>query len=84
MPNMTLAIPIELKKKMNQFKEINWSEVARQAIHDKIAILEKMNQLLAKSQLYDATIDKHANQIKKSVLGEHDKDTLQVSAPPLE
>ncbi len=75
MPNMTLAIPIELKKKMDQFKEINWSEVARQAIRNKIAILEKMNQLLAKSQLNDAIIDKHANQINKSVLGEHDKDT---------
>jgi hypothetical protein len=71
MPNMTLAIPTELKKKMDRFKEINWSEVARQAIQEKIAILEKMNQLLSKSQLTEADIDRHAAQIKKSVLKKH-------------
>jgi len=75
MPNMTLAIPIELKMKMDQFKEINWSEVARQAIRDKTAMLEKMNQLLAKSQLGTAEVEKHASQISKSVLKKHKKGT---------
>ncbi len=71
MPNMTLAIPTELKKRMDRFKEINWSEVARQAIQEKTAILEKMNQLLSKSQLTEADIEQHAAQIKKSVLKKH-------------
>ncbi|MBI4430858.1 MAG: hypothetical protein HY587_04000, partial [Candidatus Omnitrophica bacterium] len=51
MPNITLAIPVELKKKMDEFKEINWSEVARQAIWEKTIMLEKMNRLLSKSEL---------------------------------
>ncbi len=67
MPNMTLAIPVELKKKMDHFKEINWSEVARQAIRNKTAILEKMNRLLSKSQLDESDITKHGRQINKSV-----------------
>jgi len=71
MPNMTLAIPEELKKKMDQFKEINWSEVARQAIQEKTALLEKMNRLLSKSELTESDIEIHSAQIKKSVLRKH-------------
>ena len=71
MPNMTLAIPDELKEKMDHFKEINWSEVARQAIREKALILEKMNRLFSKSKLSRADIDKHAIDIQKSVLRKH-------------
>ena len=71
MPNMTLAIPEELKKKMDQFKEINWSEVARQAIQEKTALFEKMNRMLSKSELTEADIETYSTQIKKSVLRKH-------------
>ena len=73
MPNMTLAIPEELKKKMDQFKEINWSEVARQAIMDKTLLLERMNQLLSKSELTEADVMKYSRQIKKTVWKKHKK-----------
>ena len=39
MPNLTLSIPNELKKLMEDFPEINWSEVARDSIKRKIAQL---------------------------------------------
>ncbi len=68
MPNMTLAIPTDLKEKMDHFAEINWSEVARQAINQKVLLLEKMNRLLSKSSLVQADIEKYAGQIKKGVL----------------
>ena len=71
MPNMTLAIPEELKKKMDRFKEINWSEVARQAIREKTGLLEKMNQMLSKSELGESDIETHSTQIKKSILRKH-------------
>ena len=71
MPNMTLAIPEELKRKMELFKEINWSEVARQAIQEKTAMLEKMNQLLSKSRLSESDTAAYGAQIKKSVLKKH-------------
>ena len=73
MPNMTLAIPEELKRKMELFKEINWSEVARQAIQEKTAMLEKMNQLLSKSQLSESEVAAYSVQVKKSVLKKHRK-----------
>ena len=68
MPNMTLAIPVDLKEKMDHFKEINWSEVARQAINQKVLLMEKMNKLFSKSKLNEADIEKYAGQIKKVVL----------------
>ena len=71
MPNMTLAIPADLKQKMDQFKEINWSEVARQAIRQKEAVLEKMDQLLAGSKLDEMDIEKHSSTIKKQVHKKH-------------
>ena len=73
MPNMTLAIPADLKEKMDHFKEINWSEVARQAIRQKAILLEKMNQLLSKSRLSELEAETYGARIKKSVLKKHKK-----------
>ena len=71
---MTLAIPADLKEKMDPFKEINWSEVARQAIRQKALILEKMNKLFSKSALDERDIEKYGRMIKKSVLKKHKVD----------
>ncbi len=51
MTNLTLSIPDDLKAKMNHFPEINWSEVARQAIMEKTRVLGQMQQLLSRSTL---------------------------------
>jgi len=51
MVSLTLAIPREIKKEMEKHPEINWSEVARQAIVKKIILLKKMDFLLRKSKL---------------------------------
>ncbi len=51
MTNLTLSIPDDLKAKMSHFPEINWSEVARQAIMEKTRVLGQMQQLLSRSTL---------------------------------
>lgn len=71
MPNMTLAIPVDLKEKMDHFKEINWSEVARQAIRQKALMLEKMNKLFSKSKLNEEDIEEHALMVRKRVSRKH-------------
>ena len=71
MPNMTLAIPADLKERMDHFREINWSEVARQAIWEKAMMLEKMNKLFSKNKLSFSDIEKHAREIKKNVFRKH-------------
>jgi hypothetical protein len=71
MANVTVAIPAELKAKMRKFPEINWSEVARQAIAEKTRTLELMHELLARSVLTEADALAAGRQIKRRVLRKH-------------
>jgi len=49
--NITLSIPPELKKEMEKFPEINWSEVARNSIKQKIVELNFLNGLAMDSEI---------------------------------
>ena len=71
MSNITLAIPDDLKAKMKRFPEINWSEVARQAITEKMRTLEQMERLLSKSALTESETVILGRQIKRRVLQKH-------------
>lgn len=51
MVTVTLSVPIELKKRMEQFPEINWSEVARQAFIEKIEDLLFLEEFKSKSSM---------------------------------
>ncbi len=48
---MTLSIPEDLMKRMKQFSEIRWSEVARKAIEERINDLEVVEKIAQKSKL---------------------------------
>ena len=48
---MTLAVPSELKQKMENFPEMNWSEVARQAFMQRIKDLEFLRKFKSDSTL---------------------------------
>jgi hypothetical protein len=51
MANITLSIPEELKKEMEKFPEINWSEVARDSIKKKITQLTFLKGFKMDSEL---------------------------------
>ncbi len=51
MANITLAVPDELKKEMDQFPDMNWSEVARASIRKRVVLLEKFRQFTKDSEL---------------------------------
>jgi hypothetical protein len=74
MVSMTLAIPIELKKEMELYPEINWSVVARAAIQRKIAILREMDKLLSKSELTEEDTIRTGRQINKKVAKKYRED----------
>ena len=71
MPNMTLSIPVELKQKMDCFKEINWSEVARQAILEKTLIMGRMNQLMTSSRISEPEALYEGRKISRKVSKKH-------------
>jgi hypothetical protein len=49
MANVTVAVPEELKKKMEHVPDVNWSEVARQAFEETI----RRRQMLEASESID-------------------------------
>lgn len=51
MPTITLSVPAELKGEMDKVREINWSEVAREAIREKLAQLRMLSSILSRSKL---------------------------------
>lgn len=71
MSSLTVAIPDDLKARMKRFPEINWSEVACQAIAEKLHTLEQMQRLLSKSALTEPETVILGREIKQRVLQKH-------------
>ena len=67
MVNMTLAIPSELKTQMDEFSEINWSEVARRAFKEKIKDLRFLKEFKSKSKLTEEDAISLGRKVNKSL-----------------
>ncbi len=71
MASLTLSIPEDLREEMRKFPEINWSEVARQAIFEKAKMFDRMNRIFAKNSLTNEEAVEIEGEIKKRVLKKH-------------
>ncbi|MDO8553906.1 MAG: hypothetical protein Q7S22_03815 [Candidatus Micrarchaeota archaeon] len=71
MVNVTLSVPEEVKKMMDEYSEVKWSEVARKAIIQKLAMLRKLDEMSVSSTLTDADIEKMEHEIKRKVAKKH-------------
>ena len=67
MPTITLSVPEDLKKDMDESREINWSEVARTAIKTKVAQLKILKAISAKSNLTEKDALELGRKINKSL-----------------
>ncbi|MBI4043656.1 MAG: hypothetical protein HY393_02515 [Candidatus Diapherotrites archaeon] len=67
MSTVTISVSDEMKAKMHQFPEMNWSAVARKAILERIRLMEKMDKLLSKSELTEADAISLGGKIKSNV-----------------
>jgi hypothetical protein len=65
MVTITLAVPEELKKKMDQFPEMNWSEVARQAFAKKVEQLGILRKFTRDSEITEEDAIRMGREIKK-------------------
>ncbi|GAB3686724.1 hypothetical protein GCM10028857_19300 [Salinarchaeum chitinilyticum] len=66
MPSITVNVDDDLKERMEKHPEINWSEVTRQAIQDKIETLEVMDELTGESELTESDVQEIAQKINES------------------
>ena len=67
MVTITLAVPEELKVKMDGFPEMNWSEVARQAFMQKVTDLEFLKRFKEKSTFTDDDALRLGKAVSKSL-----------------
>ena len=67
MVTMTLAVPDDLKHKMEEHPEINWSEVARQAFKQKLSDLEFLMEFKADSTMTEEEALKLGKELKRKL-----------------
>ncbi|WP_380678818.1 hypothetical protein [Salinigranum sp. GCM10025319] len=66
MPTITVNVDDDLKERMEKHPEINWSEVTRQAIQEKVDALEVMDELTSGSKLTERDVQEIADKINES------------------
>lgn len=71
MVNMTLAVPEELDNLMKKYRDIKWSEVARQALWDKANKLALMDKILSKSKLTEKDALEIGRKVNKEIANRH-------------
>lgn len=77
MPNITVSVPLELKKKMDLLPELNWSEITREFLVGKVKralLLKKIDKMLEKSKLTEQDALELGEKVKKSMLKRYQKD----------
>jgi len=65
MATITVNVGDALKERMEKHPEINWSEVTRQAITEKIEALELMDELTNASELTESDVQVIADKINE-------------------
>jgi len=68
MPNITLSIPDELKKQIDELPELNLSESMRQFLADKVKralLLKKLDKMLENSELTEEDCLKLGDKVKQ-------------------
>ena len=77
MPNITVSVPIELKKKMDQLPELNWSEITRKFLVEKTKraiLLKKLDKILENSELTEENALELGKKIKESMHKRYQKE----------
>ena len=67
MVSITLSVPEGLKHEMDEFQEMNWSAIARDAIKTKVSQLRILKSITAKSKLTEKDALELGRKINKSL-----------------
>lgn len=73
MPTLTLAVPADLKSEMDSMPELNWSEVAREAISQKVAEYKLFKSIVAKSKLTEKDALEIGRKVNEGLYREYKK-----------
>ena len=71
MVSITLSVPEDLKKKMDGFPEMNWSAVAREAIANRVLMLEKFKKFTRDSTFNENEAVEFGNKVSEKAMKRH-------------
>ncbi len=71
MTNVCVSVPEEMKKKMDEYAIINWSEVARLAFAERLKKLQLTDFLASESHLTEADIETIGKTVKREIAKKH-------------
>lgn len=71
MPNVTVAMPDDLKESMSRHEEVNWSAVIRKAIQEHLRKLDIADAIAAKSKLTEKDVAELDRLIKQGIAKRH-------------
>lgn len=77
MPNITLSIPEELKKQLDQIPELNISESVRGFLSEKVKralLLKRLDKMLENSELTEEDCIKLGDKIKEGMWKRYKKE----------
>ena len=77
MPNITLSIPEELKKQIDELPELNLSESMRQFLTEKVKralLLKKLDKMLENSELTEEDCLRLGDKVKEGVWKRYKKE----------
>lgn len=67
MPNMTIRIPDDLKRAIDNHPEINWSEVARQSMWEYVHTMEVADEIASRSELTPEAAEELSRKLKSDI-----------------
>ncbi|HJX50367.1 MAG TPA: hypothetical protein VJ438_02805 [Candidatus Nanoarchaeia archaeon] len=67
MVNITLSVPEDMKQEMDEFKEMNWSEVARASIKKRLILLREFKEFTKNSELSEEDAIRLGREVNKAV-----------------
>lgn len=73
MVSITLSVSTDVKQHMDVFPEINWSEVARSAIKQKLVMLEKFKSFTAESEFNEEDALQLGREVSAKAMKRHKK-----------
>ena len=73
MVSVTLSVPEDIKQEMDQFPEINWSAVAREAIQQRLVMLHKFREFTKDSTLTEEEALQLGREVSRKAQKRHKK-----------
>lgn len=71
MATITVRIPDELKKRMSLFSDVNWSEVVREALNERVDLESRRRRIKEAEEVREASAV--AGRIYEAILSTHGK-----------